>query len=263
MEPSAAQSLFNPRKEPLKQFIIGSLVGHVALVALGVLVSSVWGTKLIDLDQKPIKASLVRRGKPREENMLPRKEELPPPPQEVAAAPPPAQPTPPAPVPSTAVPVAIPGVKPVEKPAPAQQAVKGEKTGEDRRKKLFGAFDKLAKKSAPDEELEGAEDGDEEGDSATAEGERYLAMVKTQVQRNFDVSDTIPENERRQLKAQVLVKIGKRGELLDASIVRGSRNGLFDNAVLAAARNASPFSPPPEHLRESLYREGVVLMFTP
>jgi TonB family protein len=151
-------------------------------------------------------------------------------------------------------------VKPQPAPKPAPQP--GQAQGEDRRKRLFGAFDKLAKSSKA-EELEGAEDGDPSGDSATAEGERYFGLLSSQVRRHYDVADTIPESERLHLKAQVAVKLGRTGEVLEATLAKASGNPLFDSAVLSAVKKASPFSPPPNHLRNTLQKNGVVLEFRP
>ena len=79
----------------------------------------------MDLDQKPIKASLVRQGKPREEKLLPRKEQPPPPPKEQKA------------------PAAGTGPRPAEAVAPAPVAAprcpstKRPGEGGRRRKQLF------------------------------------------------------------------------------------------------------------------------------
>jgi TonB family protein len=212
----------------------------------------------IDLNQKPIKASLVRLGKPRDPNLLPRKEELPPPPPPKAEEPPPPPPAakPPEP-PSVAIPV--PGVKPTPPVAHPRQTGPSEA---DRRKQLFGAFSKTAKAARP-EELEGQADGDAQGDAAEAEGERYWGILSAQVRRNYDVSQTIPESERLHLKARVLIRIGRMGQLIETRLAQPSGNDLFDEAVLSAVKKASPFSPPPDPLRSSLQRTGVVLEFTP
>ncbi len=252
MHPAAAKSLFVRRREPIGPFLLGSLLGHSALVGLGLVVSLVWGSRVIDLDQKPITASLVRKGKPRDQALLPRKEELPAPPLKVEGAPA-------APAPAEKAPTPLPGPKPTAKSAPAQPGVAN---GQDRRKQLFGAFGKVGKVNPP-EELEGAVDGDEEGDSATAEGERYFALLKAQGRRHYDVSDTIPEQERLRLRAQVQIKIGRAGELLEARVVKSSGNPLFDSAVLSAVKKAAPFSPPPDHLRDELQRSGVIIVYTP
>lgn len=261
MDSAVSHSLLVTRPSRLSRFVVASVVGHIALLLAAVLYARFNAGPKLDLDAKPIKASLVRLGKPRDSKLLPRKEQPPPPPKQVDAPKPP--PDAPAPAPSpAAVAVPIPGVKPEPSSAPKPTPQKGETTGEDRRKRLFGAFDKTAKAAEP-EELEGAEDGDPDGDSATAEGERYFGLLKTQVGRHYNVADTIPESERLRLKAIVAVRLGRTGEVLDVSLSKASGNDLFDSAVITAVRKASPFSPPPNHLRETLQKHGVNLSFTP
>lgn len=258
MHPAVTHSLLVTRRSPLSRFLVVSVVGHVAVLLAAVLYARFNSAPPLDLNQKPIKASLVRLGKPRDPKLLPRKEQAQPPPKQVDAKP---VPTPQAPQPEPAkVAVPVPGLKPEPASQPTPQ--KGEKTAEDRRKRLFGAFDKTAKSTEP-EELEGAEDGDPDGDSATAEGERYYGLLKSQVRRHYNVADTIPEAERLYLKAQVAVRLGRAGEVLDVSLAKASGNDLFDAAVVAAVRKASPYSPPPEALRDSLQKSGVVLVFSP
>lgn len=257
MHPAVNHSLLVSKPSRLGRFITFSLVAHaLVLVAVGLYTSFIEGPR-VQLDQKPIKATLVRLGKPRDEKLLPRKEEPPPPPpKKVDAAP---SPTPPAPTP-TQVAVPIPGMKPEPAPKPTPQ--KGEAKGEDRRNKLFGAFDKLSK-SKPQEDQDGAEDGDPNGDSATAEGERYFGLLSSQVRRNYNVADTIPENERLYLKALVTMRLSRTGEVIDAKLAKASGNSLFDSAVVAAVKKASPFSPPPDHLRDTLQKNGITLEFSP
>ncbi|MCI0673969.1 MAG: TonB C-terminal domain-containing protein [Myxococcaceae bacterium] len=248
-------SLLAPRRSPLKRFIGFSVAAHVVVVGVGVLLAAIDRPPRVDLNQKPITASLVRLGKKRDEKLLPRKEELPPPPKEVKAPEPPSPEAPPPPPKTVAVPV------PDLQPTPPQKSQPGEKTGEDRRKKLFSAFDKLAKKAPSDEEPEGAEDGDPMGDAARAEGERYFGMLKAQVQRFYTLSNTIPEDERERLGALVTIRIGRRGELLNVSLTKESDNEQYNSAVMAAVKRAAPFSPPPDHLREQLAASGVSFNF--
>jgi TonB family protein len=261
MHPAVSQSLLLPRRSRLGLFLAVSLAGHVLVGLGGALYAAFYETPKIELDQKPIRASLVRLGKPRDEKLLPRKEQPPPPPPKKVEAPP----TPPSPTPPPAVDnkvaIAVPGVKPEPAPKPTPQP--GEAKGEDRRKRLFGAFDKFSKPSKQEEELEGAEDGDPSGDSATAEGERYYGMLSSQVRRHYNVADTIPETERLHLRAQVAMRLNRTGEVLEARLSKQSGNALFDSAVLAAVKKASPFSPPPDHLRNALQKSGVVLEFRP
>ncbi len=258
--PTLGQSLLVSRPSPVGRFVAFSVGGHVAVLLIALVYARFNAGPRVDLDAKPIRASLVRLGKPRDPKLLPRKEQLPPPPKEVKA---PATPPTPAPTPpSNAVAVPVPGVKPEpSKPQPAPQT--GEKAGEDRRKRLFGAFDKMAKTSEP-EELEGAEDGDPDGDSATAEGERYYGLLSSQIKRHYSVADTIAESERLHLKAQVAIRLGRKGELVtEPQLAKSSGNDLFDSAVLAAVKKASPFSPPPDPIRDALQKDGVVLEFRP
>ncbi len=101
------------------------------------------------------------------------------------------------------------------------------------------------------------------GDSATEEGERYYALLSTQVRRYYSASDTIPEAERSSLKASVMLKLSREGNVLELAMVSPSGNTIFDSAVLATIKKASPFSPPPAHLRGVLQSEGVILDFSP
>ncbi len=247
---ASTHSLLQARPTPLPMFVAGSVAAHVLGVCLWLLVGWLMAGPKVDIDQKPIKATLVRLGKPRDDKLLPRKEPEPPPPapkvQEVAIGAP-------APVVDTAVKIPTKDAKPPEK------AVK--KDG-DAKKSLFDAFAKGGKQTKP-EELEGEADGDLNGDSAKQEGEKYFGLLNSVVKRNYDVSNTIDEAERRRLRAEVALRIGPGGELIDVSVTRASGNELFDSAVLGAVKKAAPFSAPPEHLRDSLKKNGVAIVFTP
>ena len=243
---AAVESLFVKREPPIRRFLAFSLAAHVVLIAAALFAHALFGDPTIDLDQKPITAKLVRLGKKRDPKFLPRKEE----------------PTPP----SKALPAPLPAPEPqkvaIAPKAPPVKKVEGQKKGEDQaRQQLFGAFNRF--KKHPPEELEGDENGDPSGDSAEAEGEKYWALLSSQVHRNYDVSQTISDEERIRLKAQVALFIGRTGQVLRVRLVHSSGNALFDNAVIAAVKRASPFSPPPEKLRRSLESTGVVLEFTP
>lgn len=245
---AAPVSLLARRPEgPLMRFLFWSALLHAVLGSLALVWAKLHEAPPIDLDQKPIKATLVRQGTPRDEKLLPRIEQPSPPPMEQKA-----------PQPVAAPPVAP---SPVPAPAPPKTSQAGEKKA-DPRQKLLGAFDRMSKsKSAPD--ATGAADGDPNGDAAVAEGEAYYARLRTQITRFYDVSDTIPDAERIRLAAQVAVFISPAGQLERARLAKSSGNDLFDSAVMAAVKRASPFSPPPTHLRDPLQKYGVVLMFRP
>lgn len=236
-----AVSLLEDRPSTLPLFVGLSVLGHVLAVVVLLVFNWVWGAPKIDLEQKPIKASLVRLGKKRDEALLPRKEEPPPPaPKTVDVAAP-------KPVADNAVKIPDKNARPeIEAP-----------------KKSLADLMAAASKNAKPEELEGEADGDPNGDSAVQEGERYYGLISSVIRRNYDVSNTIDEAERRRLKAAVAMRIDDSGKLLEVEITQSSGNELFDSAVIGAVKKAAPFTAPPEHLRKSLKKDGVALVFTP
>ena len=238
MSASSPTSLLATPPVPLGRFLLPSVLVHAVLLGLVLGYGALFQRALIDLNQKPIQAKLVRLGTPRDEKLLPRIEEPPPPPKE---------PPPPAPAPVAALP-------PVD-PAPAKKTA-------DERQKLLGAFDKMSKAKRPPE-MSGALDGDTSGDAAEAEGERYYGQLSAQVKRFYDVSETIPDQERVRLVAQVALFIDPNGQLSRARLVKSSGNDLFDGSVLSAVKRAAPFAPPPTHLRNALQKYGIVLQFRP
>jgi TonB family protein len=237
MQSTASQSLFVRRPDPLGRFVMISLIGHGVVLAGFTALSLFASAPAIDLDPKPIQASLVRLGAKRDEKLLPRKDEVPPPPAEQ-----------PAPAPTTRQDLMHALDKAKRTPSESK---------DDKRKQLFGAFNKMSKTT----QVEGAPDGSPDGDSAVQEGERYWAELRAQVHRYYDVSQTIPESERMHLRAQVAIKIGSSGQLLNANLAKPSGNSLFDQAVMAAVKKASPFQPPPDTLRANLQSSGVALDF--
>jgi TonB family protein len=242
LPPRVAQSALVRRPEPaFRRFLLGSAVAHGVALAVVLGVSAWKAGPQIDLAQKPIRATLVRRGQARDPKLLPRIEEPPPPP------------------PAAPKPVPIPGAPPAP-PAPKAPARPSVDDGA-RRSRLFDAFKKTS--ARPPEDLAGAEDGDPDGDSATAEGERYHALLTRTVLRYYDVSQTIPDEERIRLQTLVHVKVRPDGGVDLVKLAQSSGNDLFDSAVLAAVKKAAPFPPPPAHLRDSLRSEGVVLRFRP
>lgn len=234
MHPTAAQSLLARRPSKVAPFLVFSLASHGVVVGGFMALSWALAGPRIDLDAKPIKASLVRLGKKRDEKLLPRKE----------PEPPPAAPTP-APLPSPA--------KPAEKTRPDTKA--------DKKTSLADAFKKTASQAKP-EELEGDPEGDKDGDSSVQEGERYFGLLSSAVKRYYDVSNTIEESERIRLTALVAIRLSEKGELLEVELAKGSGNEVYDSAVLSAVKKAAPFPPPPPNLRDQL-KKGLTFQFKP
>ena len=230
------QSLLANRPSALGRFMIASIGFHAAIVVVLLVLQWVIDKPRVDLDQKPIMATLVKQGKKREETLLPRKEpEAPPPPE-------------------AKIPIPTPGVKPDPKPK-----VTSDKPQPDKKKSLFDALNKTAKA----EENEGEEDGDPNGDSAKQEGERYFGVIVGAVKRHFNVPDTIPEAERIRLRAVLFIRLDAEGRLLEVSVSKGSGNDIYDNAAVGAVKKAAPFGPPPPHLRDTLRSKGQSFGLTP
>ena len=234
MHPTAAQSLLARRPSRMGPFMAFSLVSHALVVGGVLLLTWVLAGPPMDLDAKPIKASLVRLGKKREEKLLPRKEEQAPP----------AEPTP----------------TPMPAPKP-EQKTKPDVASKEKKTSLADAFKKNASKAKP-EELEGDPEGDKYGDSAVQEGERYYGLLSSAVHRYYDVSNTIEESARLRLKAQVRLRISDKGEVLEVGLSKSSGNEVFDSAVLGAVKKAAPFPPPPPNLRDQL-KKGLTFEFKP
>jgi outer membrane biosynthesis protein TonB len=258
LSPSFAPSALAKRPIALGRFVGFSVAGHGAALALLIFAQSYFlsGPRL-DLNQKPIHATLVRLGKQRDEKLLPRIEEPPPPP------PPKTQPDAPAPEDAKppdppAVPIAIPNVVPPPVKAPKHE---GPADSTTRRKTLFSAFNKRGK--VAEEELEGDANGDPNGDSATAEGDPYWGLLQSQVKRHYDIAQTLSEEQRARLRTVARLYIGLSGQLIKTELETPSGNSLFDSAVLGAIRRAAPFNPPPDRFRKDLQRGGVALVFTP
>lgn len=201
--------------------------------------------------RKPIVAHLVALGKPRDQHLLPRKEDptptagasktAPPAPQVATAAPPPGK------APSRPAPVKRPPTR-AELMAQALAGVRG---------------DAPAKARAPDPERAGAEDGSPIGTAATAEaGEKYFGEIHDIIQQNYVVPSVISERERLFLSATVVVWIARDGRLIKHKVEKPSGNGFFDNALeTALARSKLP--PPPPELARDLALGGVAINFKP
>jgi TonB family protein len=231
----AAQSALAVRPSKMTPFLVFSAGLHGAVLLVASVLSAFLAEPRIDLDQKPIIASLVRQGKKRDEKLLPRKEEAPPPEE-------------------AKVPIPTPDAK----APPPKPSAKSDKPA-DKRKSLFDAFNKTAKPDEP----EGEENGDPNGDSAKQEGERYFGIIKAAVRRNYNVSNTIPEAERIRLSADIVIRLDSEGGLVDVRVAKPSDNAFFNDEVLAAVKKAAPFGPPPPTLKGLLQKDGVQLRFTP
>jgi len=235
----------------------GTGKGFVAAVVLHVLVigSAVFLPQLFDKPhplRKPVIARLVALGKPREANLLPRRES--PPPPAAAPAPAPSRPEAPAPAVKTA-PGRRPSVTPPRAPSRAelmQQAL----AGVSKRSRANPTEEK------PDPDREGSPTGSPEGTSATAEeGDKYFTEIHDAIQANYVVPSVISERERMYLTASVTVYVAPDGSIVKSEFTKPSGNSFFDQALVLAIQRTKLPVPPPE-LRK-LARDGLQLDFRP
>jgi colicin import membrane protein len=233
--------------ERLWPTVVVSLLVHASAVGLAVLYRP---APIIDLEQKPIVAKLVRLGEVKPESYLPRKEEEPPPPSAAAPVPIPG----PAPAPE---PVAAPKAPP--KPTPAV------KPGGDPNPKpsnaLATALNRVRREQLQGSPTYGDPSGDPEGDSSEASvGDRYLALVTRQLQTNYRLPSTLSDKDRMYLKAVIVLIIEPDGSISRFRFESRSGNGSFDDALERAVRQTR-LPPPPPELRERYRTVGLGVRF--
>ncbi len=220
--------------ERLWPTVVVSLALHAAAITLAVLNRP---APIIDLEQKPIVARLVRLGEKRPESFLPRKEEPPAPPEAATA---------PVPVPGP------PAAKPAPKPAP---------TASPRRDALASALDRIRRQKALSEPVYGDPSGDVEGSvSEASEGDRYLALVTRALQASYRLPATLSEKERAYLRATVVLIILPDGRVASYRFEKRSGNDAFDDALDRAIRQTR-LPPPPAELRERYRTVGLGVHF--
>jgi TonB family protein len=226
-----------------------SLVAHVAAVTTYAILS-LSSAPAVKLEDNVIKTRLVKLGKQRDDKLLPRLD---------GAAPPP---------PTNAK--KAPDVKePPKDKAPEQ------KPTPDSKPSASDILQKFAKDSAKptldsliDERMgepldEGHEDGNKLGTDITGRLKAdYNDFVKAKVQQEYSLPTTLTDDDVIRLQSFVLLKIGADGELLDVGLSPPSGNSAFDGAVIAAAKKAGPFPPPPLQLRD-FYANGIRFRMCP
>ena len=246
------------RRERLWPLVLVSLVVHAGLMVLAVVHRP---APLIDLQQKPIVAKLVRLGEKRPQQWLPRKEAAPPPPP--AASPP----APAAPTPSTVPPpkaVAVPSLKPKPAaPAPKSAPPARRQASTRRSDVLASVMSRMQQDKARSEPVYGDPQGDPRGDSDEASaGDQYLALVERALRESYVLPATISERDRMYLKATVVLFLDESGRVLRYAFETRSGNGAFDAALERAIR-AARLPPPPPELRQKYRVEGIGVVYRP
>jgi len=244
---AALDSPLRPRPDRFWALVGFSGLVHLALVGAGLALRP---APLIDLEQRPIVAKLVRLGEKRPENLLPRKEEPPPSAGEPEAAPVPAAPGPRA--------APAPAARPqVAAPRAATTPPRGARSDA-----MASALSRLKR-----EPLRGSAGGDPSGDPLgdTSEGEagdRYLALAQRALHDTYRIPSTISERDQLHLRATVILYLLPDGTVSRWSFESRSGNRAFDDALERAIRQAR-LPPPPAELRERYRSQGLGVRFVP
>ncbi len=269
MTGSLALSPLYGRRDRLLPVVMASLLVHAALITLALFERP---QPIVNLDQKPIVAKLVRLGEKRPEHFLPRKEAAPPPPAaEPSPAPPAPAPTPPAPA-AKAAPAPAPSrmavPTPAKKPPPAAKPRPSPPSsrppsGSPRTDVLASALSKVRRDQALSGPVYGDPNGDPRGDASEATaGDEYLALVERTLRDTYTLPSTISERDRLHLKATVLLYIDADGRVLRHEFESRSGNGAFDAALDRAIR-AARLPPPPAPMRAKYRTEGLGVVYRP
>ena len=235
--------------------VIVSVALHVVFIGAAFFVRP---PAIVNLEQKPIVAKLVRLGEKRPEQWLPRRDV--PPPEAAPRAPdavPVPVPGPPAPAQRT---VALPAPKVAPKPAPPRPASAA--TGGKGSDALSRALDKVRKDDKlASKERWGDPAGLPEGDATDGtEGDRYLGLVTQALQASYRLPATISEQERIHLGATVVLILEADGRISSWRFERRSGNPAFDQALERALGQAR-LPPPPPELRRAYATTGLGVNF--
>jgi TonB family protein len=95
-------------------------------------------------------------------------------------------------------------------------------------------------------------------DARESSEESYFDLLKDRLQENWSLPPWIA---RQNLSAQVEIRIDAHGNLAQIQFVRPSGSPQFDEAVKKTIQMSQPFPTPPEEVRLSLQKHGILIGF--
>jgi protein TonB len=214
--------------------ILGSAAAHAGLIILliiGGLVKDSGGREHVKI------TALLKKGKERPKDWLPRKE--------AAAAPAPPK-----------------NARPSKEAKKTDSKARKTPSRVDYSRDMGSALASLAKEGAKEDEGEGSPNGVDEGTALIAEkGNEYMTKVYSAVKGQYSVPEIITERERQFLAATVVITINAKGQIKNLTFEKRSGNQVYDSAIEAAIRRAAPFPPPPPELVDKYSSEGIGIDF--
>jgi len=135
--------------------------------------------------------------------------------------------------------------KPKPKKKPPKTVPKRTKDDAKKRKRTIeDAFKELDSRARDEDDPEGVRSGHALGTSPNEDvRNRYLALLKTLLSRQFRVPNAISNTEMVSLFAKVSFRLTPQGKVKNVTLVTRSKNRLFDQAAVAAVRRFSPSAP--------------------
>lgn len=227
--------------------ILATLALHGLIVAAAVHQGSQPREESVPRDV--VVAKLVRLGKPRPKELLPRLAEPAP-----VAAPVPA----PVKLSDNAEAVPLPRKPEEEKKVPVPDP-KAQKP--DSLKRATDRARLLAQQAA--EEAEGSPTGSPLGTAdRAAAGDQYATEVYEAIRAEWRIPQgLIPESELKSLGAVVRIRIGPDGRINLGKITRGSGNRFFDDSITEVLTRLKRLPVPPPAIAEAVLRSGFELEF--
>ena len=88
--------------------------------------------------------------------------------------------------------------------------------------------------------------------------EEYIALLDRHIKENW----TLPEwLSKKNLKAQIRVRIDDKGRIISKQLVRSSGNPAYDDIVKATIEKSEPFPVPPEKFSAVVSVNGILIGF--
>lgn len=187
-----------------------------------------------------VPVELVRLGKPRDPDLLPRIQRQAPPPPDDA--------------------IALDSGKKTQKP----KREKKPKMSNAARRMLAGANDDaldnaLSKIEAPEGTADGSVEGTTSDPARAARG--YVALAAASLRSAYSLPDIL-KAQQQFLSAEILIFIGSAGQILKYEVVKRHSNDLFMSA-LERLLKSHELPPPPKELVNRFRTEGILVRFKP
>lgn len=94
--------------------------------------------------------------------------------------------------------------------------------------------------------------------AAKLQRDNYISDVDRHLRSHWSLPEYL---KKRNLIAEVLLKIDERGNVISKEMVKSSGNPVYDEAVMLAVQQSSPVPPPPAKFTRLFGNEGFLIRF--